>query len=79
MRTMFGRSGLPDLHPSRDFLAFAREMERNFNHLFRDLNRSWNIPRALPLSASNEAGNIYRLNIDMAGFKPDDIKGYCPS
>ena len=72
---MFGRSNLPDLNPSRDILAFVREMERNLNHLYRDFNRSWTIPHALPHSATSEAGNMFRLNVDMAGFKPDDIKG----
>lgn len=70
---MFGRS-LFD--PS--FRSVIRDMERTFDHLYRDVGRSLNaaLPRAIP-HASLAAGDekpMYRLNIDLSGFRPEDIK-----
>lgn len=73
VRTMFGRNSL-DIN--RDFQSLMRDMEKTFNHLYRDVGRVFKVPRALPtITSSHEEGNVYRLNIDMAGFKPEDIKG----
>lgn len=37
---------------------------------------SSNLPRALPhvTTATDTNSNLYQLNIDMSGFKPEDIK-----
>ena len=42
--------------------------------MWRSVNN--NLPRALPhvSSASSDNSNLYQLNIDMGGFKPEDIK-----
>ena len=73
MRTIFGRN---QLDTNRDFQSLMRDMERTFNHLYRDVGRVFHVPRALPtITSTNEQGNVYRLNIDMTGFKPEDIKG----
>lgn len=72
MRTVFGR-GFFD--PS--FRSIIRDMERTFNHLYQDMGRTLNatLPRALPhASVAEDNKPMYRLNIDMPGFKPEDIK-----
>ena len=73
-RTMFGR-GPSDAN--RDFQSLIRDMETSFNHLYQDIGRTFRVPRAVPtLTTGNEEGHTYRLNIDMLGFKPEDIKGH---
>lgn len=69
---MFGRSFFD---PS--FRSLIRDVERTFDHLYQDMNRSLNpLHMAIPhvTSAAANDNGMYRLNIDMAGFRPEDIK-----
>ena len=59
------------------FRSLVRDMERTFNHIYQDVGRSLNaaLPRAIPhASIADDNKPMYRLNIDMAGFKQEDIK-----
>jgi HSP20 family molecular chaperone IbpA len=72
---MFGR-GFFD--PS--FRSIIRDMERTMNHLYQDIGRNnFNqtmLPRAIPhASLADDQKPVYRLNVDMAGFRPEEIKG----
>ena len=72
-RNVFGR-GFFD--PS--FRSIIRDMERTMNHLYQDIGRNFNqtmLPRAIPhASIADDQNAIYRLNVDMSGFKPEEIK-----
>nr|CAH0107097.1 unnamed protein product [Daphnia galeata] len=72
-RTMFGRGFL---EPS--FRSIIRDMERTMNHLYQDVGRNFNqamLPRAIPhASLADDQKPMYRLNVDMSGFKPEEIK-----
>ena len=75
VRTMFNWRRNWD--PLNDVRSMMRDMERTFEQLnpLSDRPFRWHLPRALPLSASHESGsNVYRLNIDMSGFRPEDVK-----
>lgn len=63
------------------FRSVFRDMERTINHLYQDLGRSLNatLPRALPhASVVDDNKPMYRLNVDMYGFRPEDIKSKSP-
>lgn len=49
-------------------------MEQMFNSVYRDVGRA--LPISLPhvTSAGVEESPKYRLNIDVSGFRPEDIK-----
>ncbi|XP_032785434.2 alpha-crystallin A chain [Daphnia magna] len=73
-RGVFGR-GFGSFDPS--FRSLMRDMERTFNSLYQDVGRTFNqsmLPRALPHASLADEKPMYRLNIDMPGFKPEDIK-----
>lgn len=61
--------------------SLVRDVERMMNNFARTFDRNifpfWhtNMPRALPVSSVGEDRKpTYRLNIDMSGFNPEDIK-----
>lgn len=70
---MFGRGFF---EPS--FRSIIRDMERTMNHLYQDVGRNFNqamLPRAIPhASIADDQKPMYRLNVDMSGFKPEEIK-----
>lgn len=70
-RSVFGWGHTPQ-DPLSEFRSLVRDMERAF---LRDTGHSWKFPHALPLSASHKTGNVYKLDLDMSAFKPEDIKG----
>lgn len=67
-----------------DFRVMLRDIDRQMEHFDRDVQSFIRnapaitslLPRALslPVEAVETAGNTYRVNIDVSGFKPEDIK-----
>ncbi len=71
---MFGRGYLEPTVGS-----IIRDVERTFDRLYRDISHPFNaLQAAIPhvtSAATQDANNqMYRLNIDMNGFRPEDIK-----
>lgn len=67
--------------PFSDLQTAVREMERNSREMERAFNRM-TMPRFFPsLSSSRSSvpvqasdGNMHRINLDLSGFKPEDVK-----
>lgn len=64
-----------------DFRLMLRDVDRQMDHFEREMQSFFRnsplvslLPRSVPVEAAETSGNTYRINIDVAGFKPEDIK-----
>nr|CAD7406937.1 unnamed protein product [Timema cristinae] len=72
------RRNLWDLTRNNDMKSLIRDMENQMERLERDLFRLNPFrrvvsPRFIPIQGQQSANNTYRVNLDVQGFKPEEI------
>nr|AJP36906.1 heat shock protein 19.8 [Oxya chinensis] len=67
-----------DFTRSSDLRSLARDMERQVERLEKDIMGSFPFnrmrPRYLPISGTSTSPNTFRYDIDVEGFKPEEIQ-----
>lgn len=82
-RSFFMRPG-GHWDPFSEMQTSVREMERNFQRLERDMDNMWNrvglqgffptFARRIPLQTTGQSGNTHKIDLDLTGYKPEDVK-----
>ncbi|KDR22816.1 stress-induced protein 1-like [Zootermopsis nevadensis] len=64
-------------HRRSDFGSVFRDLDRTFERLERDFIEHFPFrrffPRSIPIQGVVQSGDLYRINIDVDGFKPEEI------
>ena len=64
-------------HRPSDYRAMLRDVDRTMEKFERDLIESFPFrrltPQSIPIQGVVQRGDVYRLNVSMDGFKPEEI------